>query len=157
MSNSWPLVPTHDGSWINRMIQYMLTPRRRRRVLFALWLVLIFCVLAGSLDPHVRMPGFYESDKFIHASAYFALAMLPSIFFKEGRSRLLAMLAMITLGGGIEIAQRFVPGRDASLLDFAANCLGVAAGLSAGLVLAHLLTRFDRGQAAQRSSIASHR
>lgn len=139
------------------MIQYLLTPHQRRRILFTLWIVLIFCVLTGSLDPQVRMPSLYEADKVIHASAYFALAMLPSIFFKQGRSRLLAILAMIALGGGIEIAQRYIPGRDASALDFVANCLGVAAGLSAGLLIAHLLGRYDQRYAAQRSSIASHK
>lgn len=140
-----------------RMIQYLLTPHRRRRVVFPFWILLILGVLTGSLDPHVKMPSVDHADKIIHASAYFILAMLPTIFFNEGRSRLLAMLAMIALGGAIEIAQRFVPGREASMLDFAANCLGIAAGLSAGLIIAHLLTKYDQRHAAQRASIASHR
>lgn len=140
-----------------RLMTYLLAPHRRRRILFPLWILLILSVLTGSLDPHVKMPSIDHADKFIHASAYFALAMLPTISFSEGRSRIKAMLAMIALGGAIEIAQRYIPGRDASALDFAANCLGVAAGLSAGLVIAHLLTKYDQRYAAQRASIASHK
>lgn len=139
------------------MILTILNSERRRILLLVLWLLLILCVVVGSLDPLVQMPGIYAADKIIHASAYFILAFLPTLAYQQGRSRILAMLTVIVIGGVIEIAQRTVPGREASVLDFVANCLGVAAGMSAGLIVAHLLEKWRTYQAAQRASIASQR
>jgi VanZ family protein len=67
------------------------------------------------------------SDKLLHFIAYFALAGIAAAGFKNRGAVALAGLGLIVLGGILEIVQGFI-GRDMSLLDEAANTLGVVVG-----------------------------
>ncbi|AAS96891.1 vanZ-like family protein [Nitratidesulfovibrio vulgaris str. Hildenborough] len=111
----------------------MSVPSRQVRTTFlVLWLVSIGVVVAGSLLPVPDGPPVPHIDKVEHLIGYAWLALLPWAAFTRPVAASYASLAMVLLGGGIEVAQHFVPGRFASLADMAANALGVACGWFAG-------------------------
>jgi VanZ family protein len=53
-------------------------------------------------------------------------------------------LSLIALGGMIEVAQSFVPGRFASMGDFVANAVGVALGLALSRLFRASLATWQR-------------
>ena len=61
--------------------------------------------------------------------------------FKRRRQVALASLGLIVLGGTLEIIQGFI-GRDMSLLDEAANTIGVAVGGLTARVVVEALRRW---------------
>lgn len=95
-------------------------------------------VVWGELAPHVPnvMPG--VSDKLQHFAAYFGLALLAAAALRTRRTLLAAVVALIVLGGALEILQGFT-GRDPEILDEAANSLGAVAGAFAGRGLVRLV------------------
>jgi VanZ family protein len=104
----------------------------------ALWLFwpALLVVIWGELTPHP--PALQAPDKVLHFLAYFGLAGLASTALRHRRSIVAAALALIALGGLLEILQMFT-GRDAEWLDEAANAIGVLAGACAGLLLLRLV------------------
>jgi VanZ family protein len=73
--------------------------------------------------PHVRL-----SDKICHFIAYCETAAAGWLAFRAAPAQKLVLPGVIALGGAIELAQHFVPGRSMDILDFTVNCLGVLAG-----------------------------
>ena len=61
--------------------------------------------------------------------AYLWLSALPFFAFPRPGGALTAALGMIFLGIGLEFVQAHVPGRSFSVLDMAANSLGVILGI----------------------------
>jgi VanZ family protein len=90
----------------------------------------------GELTPHPpRLEGPLMWDKLDHFIAYFGLALLAALAWGLRRSLVWVFLAVVSLGGVLEILQTIV-GRDGEWGDFAANDLGALAGL--GLAAAYL-------------------
>src|SRR5476651_1472694 len=91
---------------------------------------LIMIVVVSCLVPAGTLPNLAISDKLEHMIAYGGLAfcygglIMPRHYVYLG-------LALLALGGGIEIAQGLMGwGRDADWRDFYADALGTALGLS---------------------------
>ncbi len=104
-------------------------------------------VLWGSLLPQdtlvlyqAHLPLLGWNDKLLHAGAYFGLAFLAVFAFARRETAKWIALSMILLGGGVEFAQRFSPGRDPDILDEIANSCGVVAGLAVGMALRRRIT-----------------
>ena len=107
--------------------------RRIGKVMF--WPALIV-VAWGELTPHPpRLAGPFQWDKLDHFIAYFGLSLLATLAWGLRRSLVWVFLAMVALGGSLEIIQSFV-GRDAEWGDFLANDLGAMLGLA--LAIAYL-------------------
>ncbi len=66
-------------------------------------------------------------DKLKHATAFAALALLVDFSFPASRFGLVKILALLGYGVAIEVVQYFLPWRQASALDIAADSLGIAA------------------------------
>ncbi len=82
--------------------------------------------------------GYHGTDKVLHALGYAGMAAGAVTFCRDPvRLALLALLAA-AVGGVVEIAQGYV-GRDASLLDAAANGVGAAIGYAVALATLLLL------------------
>jgi len=90
--------------------------------------------LAADPDP---VAGGVANDKLLHAAAYAVFAGL-AYWASEGREIPTIALAAAH-GGGIELMQLAVEGRQASLADFAADLVGALLGL--GLAAACRLWR----------------
>jgi len=105
-----------------------------RKLLLALWVLLMVAVVVGSLlpesvSPMAALDRLGASDFVLHSVAYMALAFLPALLIRPRRRGQYAAAAMFVLGLALEIAQGAAPGREFELVDLAANALGVAAGI----------------------------
>jgi VanZ family protein len=102
---------------------------RYPRVWFCFGLLLAAAITFTSLLPANQLPQIGISDKVEHAVAY----LLLGFWFASVIARwdyVFVLLALVALGGGIEIAQGLMGlGRQADLRDFAANALGAAVGI----------------------------
>lgn len=92
----------------------------------------IVIVVVGSLSPQPTPQLFHSSDKLVHIFAYAALGVAGAIGYPKRSMTILLIGGLTTMGGAIEIAQIYVPGRDGALLDVAANALGSALGVAGG-------------------------
>lgn len=96
--------------------------------------IVVVCLL--SLLPAEELPKVRNWDKFFHLIAYMEIAAVGLIGFRSGNWKLRIVVGVIALGGVLEIAQHFVPGRSADPIDFVVNGLGVLLGfLFARLIL----------------------
>ena len=84
----------------------------------------------GGLRPHILAVGQLE-----HFLAYSAAALLLALGFWNRRNVLLLCLALPIYAGVLEIAQLFVPGRDAQFIDFLASWGGACAGILSAWML----------------------
>lgn len=85
------------------------------------------------------------NDKVLHGCAYAVLAFVPAI----GLRWQLAVVAVVLaeLGGiGLELAQRWVPGRSCDFYDVLANTAGLACGSSIAWLFIRLAARFDENR-----------
>ena len=94
------------------------------------WFLSIILVSYLSLTPLIQVPyEFIGADKLGHFLVYLWLGILPFFGFARLRVAFTGALLMILLGAGLEFAQAYVPGRNFSVADMAANCAGVVAGI----------------------------
>ena len=105
------------------------------RSILPLWLILILCVVVGSLLPAaspaiVALGRLHINDKLLHFCAYLVLSALPLYGFRNRRTGLAASISMFFLGILLEGGQHFSAGRSVELGDVIANGFGVACGLS---------------------------
>ncbi len=112
----------------------MLREQNKRAVLMILWVVLICCVVIGSLLPAASpvmaaVGRLHVSDKVLHFCAYLVLSSLPMIGFRDRRTGIVAGLSMFILGVLLEGGQHFSPGRAVEFGDVVANGMGVSCGV----------------------------
>lgn len=120
-----------------------------RSLRFAARLALVVevgCIAWLAVGDDTRQAGiqslFMVGDKSAHLLAFFVTGVTATV---ASRSPAVSALVLGGVAGGVEILQAFVPGRTASLLDFAASLAGVAAGVALGAVLWPRLLRGRRG------------
>ncbi|MGE5500568.1 MAG: VanZ family protein [Ignavibacteriales bacterium] len=105
-----------------------------RPVRLALLLAACVGVLALALMPLQTIPEVGVSDKIEHTLAFAVLAVLGTWSFPGRTGRVAA--GLIGFGILIEILQGTLPlGRDAEVLDVAADSIGVALGMAAELLI----------------------
>lgn len=120
-----------------------------RPVLFVLWLAALAGVTVGTLWPGAGTPPvFPHADKLAHFAAYLLLAALALNVFLERGTAFTVAWSLILYGAGLEVAQKFVPGRFGGLGDVFVNWLGVCAGVWVGFQVK--LRGFVRRQRAAR-------
>ena len=95
-------------------------------------LLLVALVAWGSLMPGPDAPPVEHFDKFEHASVYALLAVWFTGLVAR-RHYLAVAVALLALGVLMEFLQQAMQlGREADLLDVAANLCGIAAGVALG-------------------------
>lgn len=100
------------------------------RVLTVIYLAMIYIISDhSSLPGGIRLP--YGSDKLIHFIEYFIAGVLLAESFsgKYGRNQFLtAAVTGILYAASDEFHQSFVPGREMSIADLAADAAGAVSG-----------------------------
>jgi hypothetical protein len=112
--------------------------RYPRTVILTLWVVLICCVIVGSLLPAksaviVATGRLHISLKVLHYCLYTLLALMALGAMRRRSAAVLAALAMILLGVALEFGQKAVPGRSCEIRDMCINGGGVLTGIAIGI------------------------
>ncbi len=115
-------------------------PLFRRLAALAAWACLA-AILAGSFLPGSGPPPFPGADKVEHMVAYMAFAASwCAAGVPRWRRMLLVVVLAALVGGLIELVQPGF-GRDADVLDLLADLTGAALGVPLALLAARLLAR----------------
>jgi VanZ family protein len=116
----------------------------KRAAFWLLWPA-IAVIAWGELAPAPELPEVNLWDKAEHFTAYFGLALMGVLGW-SGRLTPVIFIAVVALGGALEILQAFV-GRDAEWGDMLANTLGAITGTLLALLLLSLARLVDRKRA----------
>lgn len=121
----------------NALVHFCTAPERRMlwRALLAVLVVAITWLALVPAPPKLMTTGW---DKSNHLLAFASLAFACA-WARWPRPRQWPVLFAVVLayGGAIEIAQSFLPPREADVLDLLADSLGISLGLLAAWPIAH--------------------
>lgn len=91
-------------------------------------------IVWGELTPHPPdLSSFLAWDKAQHFIAYFGLAAMATMVLGLNRRLVWAIIAVILLGGALEILQNYT-GRDPDIFDFIANTIGALCGTTISIL-----------------------
>ena len=96
-----------------------------KRLFQLVFAMLILLSLFLSLTPATNSMPMMWNDKIIHAISYFALMMTLDFSWQSGRQLAIKSIIVLLYSGLVEYGQSFVPGREMSLADLAANASGI--------------------------------
>lgn len=114
------------------------------RILAGSWALLGVGVLWGSIESQSELPEFFPHfDKFVHMSAWAMLASFGPLLIEGRRKQMFAALSLLGASAVIEILQAFIPLRTASVMDLAANAVGIATGTGVGMLVFSMLERWS--------------
>ncbi len=105
------------------------------------WYGAIGTVAVLSLMPGELLANAAPDDVLTHFVCYALLAAIPTWRLTSLFHGVLASIAMILLGFLLELLQTVIPGRGFEWKDVASSAMGVALGLTTGLLLRWLFTR----------------
>ena len=124
---------------------------RIKRLLRAVWLLMIVITVIGSLLPSSSPPIqtlelLPLSDKFEHFAMYAVLVLLPALHERR-RFILLTVFGAIALGIALEYAQLYSGWRDFEIADMIAGAAGAVLGVAVGIPLRCIVSsRFSSGR-----------
>lgn len=76
-------------------------------------------------------------------SAWAMLASFGPLLIEGRRKQMFAALSLLGASAVIEILQAFIPLRTASVMDLAANAVGIATGTGVGMLVFSMLERWS--------------
>lgn len=101
--------------------------------------IVVLSTVPGDLRPHVMENSYYE-----HFTAYFIAASLLTVGYSRPM-QLPAHWAMLTVCAGVlELIQLLIPGRTASIGDFAMGTIGAWIGVFVGFLVRRVPTTLFR-------------
>lgn len=116
--------------------------------------VIALCIIQTESLPQVEVKWLgIPTDKIVHFIMFLPFPILTWLaFFKEERIKwkkvglcAIILLCGMVLAAGTEVAQTFTEYRDGDILDFAADCMGMATGLII-VVIASFISRKRHGK-----------
>lgn len=121
------------------------TNRYAPAIVLLVWAGLLLCTAVGELLPGDSTPimALSESninDKFLHFSAYAAVAFVPVFGLRLGVA-LVCIIATELVGIALDIAQIFVRERSYDPYDIAANTVGIIVGILVAVVIRSRVVR----------------
>lgn len=130
-----PIDPKADpGATVPRGTAWFVAPVLRPTLWTFVWIALAAIVTTLYLLPNAGPPGQAQLDKISHVLAFAALGL--AALLAAARPGIGAPLVIsVALALVLEWLQAYVPGRDSSLLDGAANLVGLAVGIAAARVI----------------------
>ena|SRR5689334_3849385 len=115
------------------MLIHRIVKRIRQLTVYLFWPGLLL-VIWGELRSSAHDPFAHIWDKLLHFTAYFGLALMAGLALRLPRKVLIAVIALIAVGGALEIIQGMV-GRDADIFDELANTIGAVTGGALALAI----------------------
>jgi VanZ family protein len=104
-----------------------------RVVVILAWLgavaIMILSLVPGEWRPHVLEDKHWE-----HFDAYFTTGAAFALAYRSERSRVIVGISLSLLAAVLEFAQRWIPGRDSSPVDWTVSSLGAVAGITSVFV-----------------------
>ncbi len=100
----------------------LLSKSQFKVIFFITVIVILYKALSPSGEPLV---DFYQSDKVLHAGAFFVLSFLLNRSSSSIEKRIRNMLSLLAFGILIEILQSFTGYREVSFWDVVADLLGI--------------------------------
>ena len=116
--------------------------RRWQVVALVAFAMALVAVVVLSLVPAQYAPSVDEGNHGGHLAAYATLALLGGLWAPRRWMRWAIPLALVLLGGTLELVQSLVPSRVADPGDALANTIGVALGSLLALGARHVTSRF---------------
>lgn len=103
--------------------------KHRTFTLLTSLVIVLASVMRISELPEISIPNI---DKPVHFAMYALLVMVALAECRNHnvRAYLLSSLYAVLFGGAMELVQALLPWRSCSVYDFAANCIGTAAGVT---------------------------
>ena len=110
-------------------------------------MIVVLSLVPGWARPHnqLGLPGEYE-----HLVAYMLTAGTLGLAYRKATIRVLLLTLLVICAALLEIAQIWVPGRTAQLIDFGASSIGAGGGLLAGAVIDQLVSPILDGEPMDR-------
>ena len=112
----------------------------------------VLAIVALSVFPGPSGLPLQTSDKLQHLLAYALVAICVPLGFARRSTRCSWVLGLFALGCALEIAQAFLPGRHAAMLDVLANGMGIAVGMGLGWMCVAVNSARDHESAASQCS-----
>jgi VanZ family protein len=123
-------------------------PLKTRIAVFRFWLATAIVLISWlAVTPREIPVASGLNDKIGHILAFFVLMGLAGVSFPEPGNHLTAPALLLVYGVVIEVIQHFLPWRMFSLLDVAADVLGIGCGLIAW----HFLKKTQHSRLSQNS------
>jgi VanZ family protein len=110
----------------------------RRFIQFFAWLCLAAIVILSVVTPSLRPVTILPHD-LEHAAIFMLAGLSVGLGYPNFPAR--NMIALTIFAAAIELAQLYVPGRHARLLDFAVDAAAASAGVALAVVVGRLLPR----------------
>lgn len=104
------------------------------RISFYIAGAVLVAVFIFSLTPQIIKMQ-HHADKWVHICAYATMMACICQGVRPMGRILTAALFLFLVGGMIEILQYLIGGREASVLDMAANAIGIAFGILCGCLI----------------------
>jgi VanZ family protein len=107
-------------------------------MVLSLWVgLLLFAAIAellpGDSAPMMVLSASHVNDKFLHFSAYAAVAFVP-VFGLRLSTAMTCVIATEVVGIGLDLAQFFVRQRSCDPYDVAANTAGILVGIGVAVI-----------------------
>lgn len=99
----------------------------------------VLLVIFLSLIPLPSTGGGVYKDKIAHFIMYAGMASLAYVSVRSMRKKLYFFVLILLLGVSLEFFQMYIPGRNLSLFDIAAN----TAGVFSGFLICWILAKFS--------------
>lgn len=109
------------------MTGYTPLPPSLRRIAAATLVAAATFAFWAALQPSLAPPG-HILDKFVHTGVFAVLGGLALAAAPDRRTLLLSLAGLAALGGLIEFVQYVMPDREASVVDFLGDVVGIALG-----------------------------
>jgi VanZ family protein len=97
----------------------------------------VLSLLPGQIRPH----PFGSWTQLEHTTAYMVAAAVAALFYAPKLKALHVFAYLSAYGVVLEVGQLFVPGRNAALIDVAADIMGISIGIGAAHLLAQKLPK----------------
>jgi len=107
--------------------------------IISLIFVLVTIAVLSLLPPESGLE--LKKDKLGHLIAYLTLSANAQFFSRNKKDMLFVFIGVCTYGGVLEMLQGFVPGRQPSWMDMAANTSGAFLGLILHLMIGNTLKK----------------